>query len=95
MVNQLPVVWFGEPLEMDQRLVTQSGLFVLPGVLDQPLHRILDGYVADEPVIVKYVLPLDMRAQVMQSLYRMPMKRCRVALATTAHWGIALSEARQ
>jgi hypothetical protein len=71
MVNQLPVVWFGEPLEMDQRLVAQSGLFVLPGVLDQPLNHILDGYVAEEPVIVKYVLPLDMRAQAMQSLYRM------------------------
>src|SRR4051812_26030154 len=41
--NKLPLLWFGEPSEMDSRLVAQSGLFVVPGVLDQPLDVILDG----------------------------------------------------
>ncbi|WP_137892900.1 FRG domain-containing protein [Ramlibacter sp. 2FC] len=69
--NRAPVVWFGEPSEMDRRLVAQSGLFVLPGVLDQPLDSILRGYAGREPMIVKYVLPAEMRAPAMQSLYRM------------------------
>jgi hypothetical protein len=69
--NRVPVVWFGEPSAMDRRLVAQSGLFVLPGVLDQPLDRILRGYAGSEPMIVKYVLPAQMRAPAMQSLYRM------------------------
>ena len=33
--NRLPVVWFGEPSVMDRRLVAQSGLFVVPGRIDQ------------------------------------------------------------
>jgi hypothetical protein len=28
--NKLPLLWFGEPSEMDSRLVAQSGLFVVP-----------------------------------------------------------------
>lgn len=69
--NQSPMLWFGEPSEMDRRLVAQSGLFVVPGVLGQPLEKILQNYEAAEPMIVKYVLPAQMRAQAMQSLYRM------------------------
>ena len=49
--NQWPVVWFGEPLQMDRRLVAQSGLFVVPGVLDQPLDRILDGYGGEQHLL--------------------------------------------
>ena len=69
--NRLPVVWFGEPSVMDRRLVAQSGLFVVPGQLDQALDHILDGYDAPAPLLVKYVLPLAMRAQAMHALYRM------------------------
>jgi hypothetical protein len=69
--NRRPLLWFGEPLEMDRRLVAQSGLFVVPGLLDQPLERILESYPQPEPTIVKYVLPLELRAEAMQSLYRM------------------------
>lgn len=70
-VNRWPVIWFGEPLEMDLRTVAQSGLFVVPGVLDQPLDRILANYPAPGPLIVKYVLPRSMREAAMQALYRM------------------------
>lgn len=69
--NQLPVLWFGEPSQMDARLVAQSGLFVVPGVLDRSIDVILREYASDEPLIVKYVLPNGMRAQAMNALYRM------------------------
>lgn len=71
--NRQPVLWFGEPTEMDRRLVAQSGLFVMPGVLDRSIDTILDGYPAaqGEPLIVKYVLPIAMRPHAMNALYRM------------------------
>jgi hypothetical protein len=69
--NKLPLMWFGEPSEMDSRLVAQSGLFVIPGVLDQPLDVILDGYGGSENVLTKIVLPLGMRNEAMRALYRM------------------------
>ena len=70
-VNQHPVLWFGEPLEMDTRLVAQSGLFVIPGVLDQPLEAILEQYPDDTQLLTKFVLPASTREQAMRSLYRM------------------------
>jgi hypothetical protein len=69
--NKLPLLWFGEPSEMDSRLVAQSGLFVVPGVLDQPLDVILDGYGGSEGLLTKFVLPLSMRDEAMRALYRM------------------------
>lgn len=72
LVNRLPIVWFGEPSEMDSRLVAQSGLFVVPGVLDQPLDAILDGgYGGAGDLVTKFVLPLSMRDEAMRALYRM------------------------
>jgi hypothetical protein len=70
-VNRHPVLWFGEPLEMDTRLVAQSGLFVIPGVLDQPLEAILEQYPDDAQLLTKFVLPASTREQAMRSLYRM------------------------
>jgi len=69
--NTWPIVWFGEPSEMDRRLVAQSGLFVIPGQLDQPLEKILEGYATSEPLLIKYVLPYEIRAEAMEALYRM------------------------
>lgn len=71
--NELPILWFGEPTEMDRRLVAQSGLFVIPGVLDRPIDAILQEYEAatDAPLIVKYVLPRSLRTKAMDALYRM------------------------
>jgi hypothetical protein len=70
-VNRLPLMWFGEPSEMDSRLVAQSGLFVVPGVLDQPLDVILDGYGGSEHLLTKFILPLEVRHDAMRALYRM------------------------
>jgi len=70
--NRHPVVWFGEPTEMDQRLIAQSGLFVVPGVLDQALEELLTQYQrGGEPLLARIVLDPVMRASAMRELYRM------------------------
>jgi len=69
--NRYEVVWFGEPSEMDDRLIAQSGTFVVPGVIDRPLQEILDGYDASEELLHKIVLPASVRVDAMKWLYRM------------------------
>jgi hypothetical protein len=70
--NRYPVVWFGEPADMDRRLIAQSGLFVVPGVLDVPLEKLLAHYGdADERLLVRIVLDPSIRASAMRELYRM------------------------
>lgn len=71
--NTLPLIWFGEPAEMDRRLVAQSGLFVMPGLLDRPLESILGAYRSEheQALLVKYTLNRSIRSQAMASLYRM------------------------
>lgn len=71
MRNEHPVIWFGEPSEMDRRLVAQAGLFVVPGKIDCPLEQILQAYNPHDVLITKFVLPLAMRAEAMKALYRM------------------------
>jgi FRG domain len=66
-----PLVWFGEPSEMDRRLVAQSGLLVVPGVIDTPLDTLLATYRSPAPLIEKVVLAHAMRAAAMHALYRM------------------------
>lgn len=69
--NDHPVVWFGEPSQMDLRLVAQSGLFVVPGVIDRPLDEVLAHYRHADELLLKFVLPYEVRAQAMEALYRM------------------------
>lgn len=69
--NVNPVIWFGEPLEMDRRLVAQSGLFVIPGCIDLPLEQLLDSYEHRTDLLTKFVLSLEMRQDAMEALYRM------------------------
>lgn len=69
--NDHPVVWFGEPSEMDRRLVAQSGLFVVPGEIDKPLDLVLEPYRREDDLLVKFVLPIQVRAEAMEALYRM------------------------
>jgi hypothetical protein len=66
-----PLVWFGEPSEMDRRLVAQSGLLVVPGLIDAPLPTLLATYRSEDPLIEKVVLSQQMRAEAMHALYRM------------------------
>lgn len=69
--NTHSVIWFGEPTEMDDRLVAQSGTFVVPGVIDRSLQDILDGYDTDEELLHKIVIPSSLRVEAMKWLYRM------------------------
>lgn len=69
--NVHPLLWFGEPAEMDRRLVAQSGLLVMPGLLDCPLDQLLAEYDSDEPLIEKVVLGPELRRAAMHALYRM------------------------
>jgi len=69
--DENPVMWFGEPAEMDQRLIAQAGTFVLPGLLHQPLDMILDQYTCSDELLRKIVLPSNLRDEAMRSLYRM------------------------
>lgn len=69
--NSHEVVWIGEPMQMDRRLVAQSGMFAVPGVIDKSLDQILLGYASEEPLIRKLLLPPGIREEAMRSLYRM------------------------
>lgn len=70
--NKYPIIWFGEPDEMDSRLVAQSGLFVVPGQLHLTIDELLDQYKTDnEPLLVQLVLRKQMRSEAMRELYRM------------------------
>ncbi|SDW48472.1 FRG domain-containing protein [Variovorax sp. YR634] len=69
--NRHPMVWFGEPSEMDRRLVAQSGLLVMPGTLEMPLDEVLRSYRSAQPLIEKVVLGRELRAEAMHALYRM------------------------
>jgi hypothetical protein len=78
--NNLPLFWFGEPSEMDARLIAQSGLFVVPGTLDQPLDEILAHYGASDDLLTMFLLAPVMREDAMRALYRM-----NVTYATLFH----------
>lgn len=69
--NEHEVLWVGEPYEMDQRLVAQSGTMAVPGVLGKPLDAILRGYAGSEALIRKIVLCASVRETAIKSLYRM------------------------
>ena len=70
--NRYPLIWFGEPSDMDQRLIAQSGLFVVPGQLDRPLDELLDSYSAEgESLLVQLVIDKAVREEAMKELYRM------------------------
>ena len=69
--NELPLLWFGEPNEMDLRLIAQSGLFVVPGQLNQSVNDILRHYGDSDELLTMFVLAPGMRDEAMRALYRM------------------------
>jgi hypothetical protein len=70
-VDRHPILWFGDPSDMDRRLVAQSGLLVMPGMLDRPLEALLASYDSHEPLIERAVLAAGLRREAMHALYRM------------------------
>lgn len=69
--NSNDILWVGEPTQMEQRLVAQSGTFVMPGVLDKSIDQILANYPHSSDLIKKIVLPKHCRSDGLRMLYRM------------------------
>ena len=66
------IIWVGEPMTMNRRLIAQSGTFALAGVLDEPLEEILQQHSDPENTMVKFILPAKaIRETGMRELYRM------------------------
>lgn len=63
--NRERLVVAGEPYRMNQRLVAQSGTFLMPGVLDEPVENLLPP-----AAVVKFVLVGgDFRRRALRELY--------------------------
>src|SRR5262245_11313578 len=72
--NRVPFVSADDPFIMNQRIIAQSGTFVVPGVLDQSVEQILSEVGGAQPAewIRKFILPVDfVRPTAMAALYRM------------------------
>lgn len=70
--NEVPFVSSGEPLVMNKRLIAQSGTFIVPGVLDQPVEEILSRYPEPSKTVAKFVLRTrSLRDEAMLALYTM------------------------
>jgi FRG domain len=74
--NKVPFVVTDDPFVMNQRIIAQSGTFLIPGVLDQPVESILSGlgheHGQPEAWVVAFVLNTKtLRDEAMQALYRM------------------------
>jgi hypothetical protein len=69
--NKFSFVVYGEPTIMNQRLIAQSGTFIVPSTLSEPVEDILSHYSFPKP-LVKYVLTTSkLRAIAMRKLYSM------------------------
>lgn len=69
--NEFSFVAYGDPFFMNQRLIAQSGTFLIPSTLLEPVEGILRWY-ANPKALVKYVLHTDkLRTMAMRKLYGM------------------------
>lgn len=70
--NKHRFVWQGEPMIMNQRLVTQNGTFIVPSTLDLSIEQILAGDPRGRDAMVKFIFDTPrMRSAAMRSLYNM------------------------
>jgi hypothetical protein len=70
--NEVPFVTSGEPLVMNKRLIAQSGTFIVPGILDQPVEEILSKYPEPRKTVAKFILRTrSLRDDAMLALYNM------------------------
>jgi len=72
--NEVPFVSTDDPFIMNQRIIAQSGTFVVPGVLDRAVEEIVTDQGSDQPEawIRQFVMDVDeVRADAMAALYRM------------------------
>jgi hypothetical protein len=70
--NQHSFAVYSEPRLMDQRLIAQSGLFVIPSTIAKPLDEILGGYPNSKTSLIKFTLATDkLRRDAMFELHSM------------------------
>jgi len=70
--GDIPFVVIGEPYIMNQRLIAQSGTFVMPGILDEPFESILSDYPEPAKTLTKFVIATDrVREEGLRALYTM------------------------
>jgi hypothetical protein len=74
--NDVPFVSTDDPIIMNQRIIAQSGTFVVPGVLTRPVESIISDLGGARPAewIKEFVFEVgSVRPTAMASLYRMNM----------------------
>jgi FRG domain len=70
--NEHSFVVLDEPHIMNQRIIAQSGTFVIPSTLAKPVNEIVNEYPNPTDVLVKFVLSTrDIRERAMLELYTM------------------------
>ena len=78
--NKHSFAWQGDPFRMPQRVVAQSGTFLVPGNLNQTVQQIFDGYPAtpkgrtrmENALLIQFVFDTaKVRADAMESMYSM------------------------
>jgi FRG domain len=71
LTEAFPFIVYGEPLVMNQRLVAQSGTFIVPGVIDRSVESIVEEYPHPEKILAKLVIDSSVRDDFMSALYNM------------------------
>ena len=70
--NEHSFVDYGEPRIMNQRLIAQSGTFLIPSTLAEPVEDILSRYPRPKETLVKFILKTKrLREDAMRELYTM------------------------
>jgi hypothetical protein len=70
--NRRAFVWQGDPFRMPQRVVAQSGTFLVSSHLGMTLEDILTGYPGSGELLIQFVLNTSkLRSEAMASLYSM------------------------
>lgn len=67
LANENNLVFIGEPDMMNQRLIAQSGTFILPGRLDQPVNELIN----EESIVKMTLITEELRKNAMSELYKM------------------------
>ena len=70
--NKRAFVWQGDPFRMPQRVIAQSGTFLVPSHLGMTVEDIIARYPGRGELLIKFVLPVTkLRPEAMSSLYDM------------------------
>jgi hypothetical protein len=69
--NEHAFVWQGDPPRMPQRVIAQSGTFLVSSHLGMTVEEILANYPDADELLIKFVLPTQVRPEAMATLYSM------------------------